>query len=65
MSIRGGCDAFHTHALKNNKNERVGCKSVTPLTNRIEEGLHYLITHFQEPIWPRTISTKTQQTIKF
>jgi hypothetical protein len=23
------------------------------------EGLDYLLTHFQEPIWPRTISTKT------
>ena len=27
--------------------------------NNIEEGLDYLITHFQEPIWPRTIATKT------
>ena len=29
----------------------------------IEEGLNYLITHFDEnrPIWPRTISTKTTQ----
>ena len=27
----------------------------------IEEGLDYLITHFQEPIWPRTISNKSTQ----
>ena len=59
MSYQGWCDAFTPHALKNKKNERVGIDCVTPQTNRIEEGLDYLITHFYEPIWPRTISTKT------
>lgn len=29
--------------------------------NRIEDGLDYLLTHFQEPVWPRTISTKTTE----
>jgi len=28
---------------------------------RIEQGLDYLLTHFEEPIWPRTISTRTTQ----
>src|SRR6476469_3890757 len=28
---------------------------------RIEQGLDYLLTHFEEPIWPRTISTMTTQ----
>ena len=61
LGVGVGCDAIYTHALKNNNNERVDYESVTPQTNRIEEGLRYLITHFQEPIWPRTISTKTTE----
>ena len=28
---------------------------------RINQGLDYLLSHFEEPIWPRTISTKTTQ----
>jgi hypothetical protein len=39
----------------------VGCESVTPPTNGMEEGLGYLITHFNEPIWPRRISTRTTE----
>jgi hypothetical protein len=30
-------------------------------TNTIEEGLNFILGHFQEPIWPRTISTKTTE----
>ena len=26
---------------------------------KIEEGLDFILSHFQEPLWPRTISTKT------
>jgi hypothetical protein len=25
----------------------------------IEEGLDFILSHFEEPIWPRTIFTKT------
>jgi len=28
---------------------------------RLNHGLDYLLTHFEEPIWPRTVSTKTTQ----
>ena len=27
----------------------------------IEEGLDFTLSHFQEPIWPRAISTKTTE----
>ena len=30
-------------------------------TTNIEEGLHFILRHFQEPIWPRTISTRTTE----
>jgi hypothetical protein len=29
------------------------------LDNGGKDGLDFLLTHFQEPIWPRTISTRT------
>jgi hypothetical protein len=28
---------------------------------KIEEGLDFILSHFQEPVWPRTISTKTTE----
>ena len=27
----------------------------------IEEGLNFILSHFQEPLWPRTISTRTME----
>ena len=31
---------------------------------RSNQGLEYLLTHFEEPLWPRTISTKTTEGIQ-
>ena len=28
-----------------------------PHSEKITEGLHFILSHFEEPIWPRTIST--------
>jgi hypothetical protein len=33
----------------------------TPVGTNIEWGLDYILGHFQEPLWPRTISTKTTE----
>ncbi len=41
---------------------------VTPQKNVIEQGLPIIVSHFEEPIWPRTISTHTtddRQTLVF
>jgi hypothetical protein len=27
----------------------------------LEQGLDFILNHFQEPVWPRTISTKTRE----
>jgi hypothetical protein len=32
-------------------------ESVTPSKDAIERGLSRIIIHFEEPVWPRTIST--------
>jgi hypothetical protein len=37
----------------------VGVDFVTPSPIGIEEGLEFILSHFQEPYWPRTISTFT------
>src|SRR5918994_569858 len=33
----------------------------TTTTIIVERGLDYILSHFQEPLWPRTISTKTTE----
>lgn len=35
--------------------------SVPQFPNPIEEGLDFILNHFKEPIFPRTISTKTTE----
>jgi hypothetical protein len=34
-------------------------KEFFPPTTSIEEGLDFIISHFEEPVWPRAIFTKT------
>ena len=41
----------------NKINTRVGVDCVTPHKDAIEQGLSHIIGHFEEPLWPRTIST--------
>ena len=41
----------------NKINTRVGVDCVTPSKDVIERGLSLIISHFEEPVWPRTIST--------
>lgn len=41
----------------NKINTRVGVDCVTPPKDAIEQGLSLIINHFEEPVWPRTIST--------
>ena len=31
------------------------------LDNRVAEGLDFILSHLKEPIWPRTISTKSTE----
>lgn len=45
----------------NKKNAHVGIDCVTPQLNVIEDGFYLIISHFEEPLWPRTISTRTTQ----
>ena len=48
LSITDGTDRKH--------------EEIFPLTTQnisIEEGLDFILSHFEEPIWPRTIFTKT------
>jgi hypothetical protein len=45
----------------NKENARVGIDCVTPQLNVIEDGLSLIISHFEEPLWPRTISTHTTE----
>jgi hypothetical protein len=33
----------------------------TTISTAVERGLDYILSHFQEPLWPRTISTKTTE----
>lgn len=33
----------------------------TSTSKAVERGLDYILSHFQEPLWPRTISTKTTE----
>ena len=35
----------------------MGVDCVTPPKNAIEQALSFIISHFEEPVWPRTIST--------
>ena len=35
--------------------------SLPSFTNYIAEGLEFILSHFEEPIWPRTISTHTTE----
>ena len=34
---------------------------MTTIQTAIEEGLDFILSHFQNPIWPRTISTKATE----
>jgi hypothetical protein len=43
----------------NKINTRVGVDCVTPPKNAIEQALSFIISHFEEPVWPRTISTRS------
>jgi hypothetical protein len=36
-------------------------EQTTTMTIAVERGLDYILTHFQEPVWSRTISTKTTE----
>jgi hypothetical protein len=33
----------------------------TSISTAVERGLDYILGHFQEPLWPRTVSTKTTE----
>ena len=33
----------------------------TSISTAVERGLDYILSHFREPLWPRTISTKTTE----
>ena len=35
--------------------------TITTTQTAIERGLDYILSHFQEPLWPRTISTKATE----
>jgi hypothetical protein len=34
-------------------------EEIFPLTTSIEEGLDFITSHFEEPVWPKTIFTET------
>src|SRR5215207_1955230 len=35
--------------------------SILSSSSSVEQGLDFILSHFPEPIWPRTISTKTTE----
>jgi hypothetical protein len=43
--------------IQKEKNDGVGVNFVSPINNIISEDLDFILSHFEEPIWPRTIST--------
>src|SRR5919108_1529490 len=51
------CKKYGGYGGKNSFNPRQFDNNNPTVT--IEEGLDFILSHFQEPIWPRTIFTKT------
>lgn len=54
-----------TVAIKNNSTRSLKFYPLLPLQKNniisFEQGLDYILSHFEEPIWPRTISTHTTE----